>query len=278
MNFGKKTLGVAVLYAVGIVSVSSALAQPPELAAQEVEQALHLTPDPENGKRVFQTCAVCHTPEGWGVEHGAYPQIAGQLSDVIIKQLADIRARNRDNPMMYPFASPRLLGGPQEIADVAAYIASLPMNPRNGVGPGLELEYGERLYKENCVDCHGERGEGSERKLAPAIHGQHFNYLLRQFEWIRTGKRRNADDEMVQQIRRFSPRETMAVLDYVSRLSPPPEKVAEPGWQNPDFPNYARTGYPLRPMEQPAPRQPRTPFRNHPQPPQPPEHLRRSED
>jgi hypothetical protein len=45
---------------------------------------------------------------------------------------------------------------------------------------------------------------------------------------------------MVKQIRRFTPREEFAVLDYVSRIRPPREKLATPGWQNPDFPDYAR--------------------------------------
>jgi len=32
----------------------------------------------------------------------------------------------------------------------------------------------------------------------PLIQGQHYNYQVRQFEWIRTGKRRNADEEMME--------------------------------------------------------------------------------
>ena len=33
----------------------------------------------------------------------------------------------------------------------------------------------------------------------------------------------------------FSPRQIQAVLDYVSRLEPPEELRATPGWRNPDF-------------------------------------------
>jgi len=29
-------------------------------------------------------------------------------------------------------------------------------------------------------------------------------------------------------------------MDYVSRLSPPPEKLATPGWQNPYFAEFNR--------------------------------------
>ena len=209
-------------------------------AMQEYTEALKLTPDLENGRKIYHICTVCHTPEGWGLESGAYPQVAGQLRTVIIKQLADIRARNRDNPTMLPFTSPKLLGGAQEIADVAAYISQLPMTPHNGRGPGVDLAWGEQLFKNNCTECHGDRGEGDFVNHVPAIYGQHYRYLLRQFEWIKIERRRNADSKMVKQIHNFTHRDVRAVLDYVSRIQPPPEKVAQEGWHNPDFPRYAR--------------------------------------
>jgi cytochrome c553 len=216
------------------------LAEPANEAMLEYEQALKLTPNPDNGKRVYRICAVCHTPEGWGLESGAYPQVAGQLPTVLIKQLADIRARNRDNPTMRPFTAPQLLGGAQEIADVAAYASQLPMTPHNGVGIGNDLELGEQLYKDNCTECHGDYGEGNLEDHTPAIYGQHYRYLLRQFEWIKSERRRNADRKMVKQIHNFTHRDIQAVLDYVSRIKPAKEKLAEPGWQNPDFPKFAR--------------------------------------
>ena len=223
------------------VSIGISGASESDLAMKEYDQAITLTPDMANGRRAFESCAVCHGPEGWGNEEGTYPQIAGQLASVTIKQLADIRAGNRSNPMMTPFSSMQALGGPQAMADVAAYIAQLPMTPHNGVGPGMDLASGERLYKDNCVDCHGENGEGDANKHIPLIQGQHFNYLERQFRWISDGKRRNADEEMVKQIESFWGRDIIDVMDYTSRLRPPKEKLAEPGWQNPDFPNYVRT-------------------------------------
>lgn len=221
-----------------------------EAAKAEYERAMSVKPDLDNGRRIYLTCAVCHRPEGWGTPDGAYPQIAGQLNTVIIKQLADIRARNRDNPIMYPFTVPRILGGAQEIADVAAYISRLPMTPVNGVGPGTDLVLGERLYRENCVECHGKHGEGDDREHIPAIWGQHYRYLVRQFELIKIGKRRNADPEMQKQIKNFSARDIHAVMDYTSRQRPPKGRLADsPAWQNPDFPNYVRPPVPMPPPQ-----------------------------
>lgn len=201
----------------------------------EQDEALHLAPNLENGKDVYEVCSACHGINGWGLPDGTFPQIAGQHAKVAIKQLADIRALNRDNPTMYPFALPSEIGGPQAIADVAAYISQLPMNPENGVGPGTMLDKGKQLYADNCVRCHGENGEGNNEKFYPAIYGQHYEYLLRQYKWIKEGKRRNANPDMVKQIQTFTDEDTIAVLDFVSRMKPPKERLGEPGWENPDF-------------------------------------------
>jgi len=228
-------------------------ASPDEIAKAEYDQVMSLTPDPDNGRRVYLTCAVCHRPEGWGTRDGAYPQIAGQLRTVIVKQLADIRARNRDNPLMYPFSVPRILGGPQNIADVAAYVSQLPMTPDNGKGPGRDLDLGAKLFNDKCQDCHGPTGMGREEDHLPQIAGQHYAYLKRQFEAIRDGRRKNSDPEMVKQIKNFTPREEAAVLDYTSRLQPPAQKVARRGWTNPDFPAYVREPMGYMPPPPPPP-------------------------
>lgn len=201
----------------------------------EREEALTLKPDVKNGKEVYEVCSACHMPEGWGLTDGTFPQLAGQHRTVIIKQLADIRDGHRDNPTMYPFALPSEIGGTQAIADVSEYIAGLKMNPENGVGKGDDLELGKKLYADNCVRCHGEAGEGNAEKYYPRIQAQHYEYLVRQYRWIKEGKRRNSNPEMVEQIKNFSDKDTLAVLDYVSRLKPAPELVAPKGWKNPDF-------------------------------------------
>ncbi len=209
-------------------------------AGGEKEAALELTPDLENGMEVYEVCSACHLPEGWGLEDGTFPQLAGQHRSVMIKQLADIRALNRDNPTMYPFALPEAIGDEQALADVTEYIRKLPMNPGWGKGPWgpdtPEFANGEKIYEENCVKCHGPDGRGDAEKYYPRINGQHYKYMMRQFEWIRDGKRRNANPDMVKQIKSFSDQQMKEVINYVSWHPVPPEELAPSAeWRNPDF-------------------------------------------
>jgi cytochrome c553 len=203
-------------------------------------EAMHLKPDHENGIEVFEVCSGCHLTEGWGKPDGTFPQLAGQHQSVLIKQLADIRSKNRDNPTMYPFALPESIGGTQAMADVTAYIAKLPMNPENGKGKWEkgtpEYDQGKKLFEDNCTKCHGDVGRGNAEKFYPRIQGQHYEYMLRQFEWIRDGKRRNANPDMVKQIKGFSDKDMKMVINYVSRIPVPKEELApSKDYLNPDY-------------------------------------------
>ncbi len=186
----------------------------------ELMQAMAANPNIENGKKVFQLCLGCHGLKAWGTDDGIYPQIAGQHRSVIIKQLADIRAGNRDNPTMIPIAKESVMGGPQAIADVSAYLQTLKMTPNPEFGKGNNLSRGEKLYYRKCAQCHGVDGSGDAKKFYPRISGQHYNYLLRQLQWIKNGKRRNANKTMQSKIKRLKGSDFEALADYISRIKP----------------------------------------------------------
>ena len=186
--------------------------------SSETTDAMKLSPNIEAGKKTYELCAACHDKTGWGKEDGSFPVIAGQHRSVIIKQLADIRARNRENPTMYPFAGNDVLGGPQGIEDVAEYISKLPPNPSVGKGPGDNLALGKQLFEEKCAACHGKQGQGNAEAFFPKIQGQHYAYLLRQLKWMRDGLRKNANPGMLAIIKDMDDKTLSALADYVSRI------------------------------------------------------------
>ncbi len=279
--------------------------------AAEALEALNLVGDVEEGEEIYTVCAACHQPTGWGDPLGVFPQLAGQHTTVLIKQISDIRAGNRDNPTMYPFAMQ--IEGAQDIRDVCANIQTLKMNPNPRVGPGgpswilsnlrkevwpvsldkiqqdvgnenfkklksieeknfkskkdfldavkntigaeelkkyepiiiensnwvSDLALGKTLYEKNCVRCHGDHGQGNWQEDAPVVEGQQvetddtkkepayypvlasqtYLYLVRQFSWIQIGKRRNANPDMIKQIKEFSFLDMKSVTDYASRFT-----------------------------------------------------------
>ena len=182
----------------------------------EKVEALDKVGDPKRGEEAYEVCGACHLPNGAGRPDGTFPQLAGQHSTVLIKQIADIRAGRRDNPIMYPFAI--TLIDPQELADVAIYLQTLPIPPGSGQGPGTNLALGAQLYKRDCVQCHGDQGQGNKEKFYPVLAGQHYEYMLRQIHDIAALRRRNANPDMVKVVKDYKEDELQAVVDYMSRL------------------------------------------------------------
>jgi len=205
--------------------------------AQEGEkiEALKLKGDKKNGEEAYEVCGACHLPNGAGRPDGTFPQLAGQHTTVLIKQMADIRAGLRDNPTMYPFAA--TLVDPQELADVSAYIESLCIPVEHGkydskpgdagkdwkppVDTAVRLAQGKAMYEKDCKSCHGANGEGNKEKFYPVIAGQHYQYLLRQMTEIRDGHRRNANPEMVKVIKPYNNEQLIAISAYQASLTMP---------------------------------------------------------
>jgi cytochrome c553 len=191
--------------------------------AQEGEkiEALQKKGDVKRGEEAYEVCGACHLPSGAGRPDGTFPQLAGQHTTVLIKQMADIRAGLRDNPTMYPFAI--TLTDPQELADAAAYIQSLCIPADHGKYEGADaaLQISKELYEKQCLECHGANGEGNKEKFYPVIAGQHYKYLLRQMTEIRDGHRRNANPDMVKVIKPYTNDQLVAISAYQSSLKMP---------------------------------------------------------
>jgi cytochrome c553 len=230
-------IGVTFCAALVLIAGASAAQEAPKAAGIESEgyvwnefigekvEALQLEGNVERGLEAYEICSACHLPNGAGRPDGTFPQLAGQHRTVLIKQIADIREGRRDNPIMYPFAI--TLTDPQELADVAAYVETLPIPTDNGKGPGEALDRGGELYARDCVKCHGDHGQGKMEDFFPVLAGQHYAYLLRQIRDIAGGRRRNANPDMVKIVKEYPDEDLVAVVDYMSRLGWPERQSTE---------------------------------------------------
>ncbi|HET7833439.1 MAG TPA: c-type cytochrome [Gallionella sp.] len=185
--------------------------------------ALKAKGDPVIGAVSFEVCRGCHRNDASGRVSGAYPRLAGQHASVLIKQMTDIRAGMRDNPKMEPFIADHVISA-REIADIAAYLQSLPIPQNIGEGPGTNLARGKEIYAKDCAACHGDHGEGVGEKFYPMVARQHYRYLLRQMIYIRDETRLNANPKMVKAIKPYNDADLEALADYMSRLPAPAGK------------------------------------------------------
>ena len=107
---------------------------------------LKARPNPRQGMKLFQICAECHGPHGAGEASGWPPEIAGQHPRVIAKELTDFRSGLRWYDPMERIAVRHVLHTTQDVADVAAYVGSLPPSTDTTPGAGKYLERRGRMY------------------------------------------------------------------------------------------------------------------------------------
>jgi cytochrome c553 len=207
-----------------LIGTPSAPAAPPAdeaRAKEELQAVLNSTPDASHGAQLFAICGECHGSRGAGNASGWPPQIAGQHRRVIAKELVDYRAGLRWYDPMERVAGRHVLGSTADVADVAAYVASLPPSPDTTPGPRRGLESGARLYAPRCQWCHGVRGEGSDERFVPRVAGQQYEYLLRQLHDTIEARRPTMRTQHLRVIESCSMEELMGLASYMSRLGRP---------------------------------------------------------
>ncbi len=186
----------------------------------DVERARAARPDVAHGAQLYAGCTACHGSDGAGEANGTVPRIAGQYASVLIKELSDFRQRRRWDLRMEQVAGGHRLGGAQDVADVAAYIASLDVDVPVTRGDGSYLQRGASAYVRACAGCHGASGQGEEAGAVPRLAGQHAPYLLRQMQEAATMGRPNMSASHVAVLRTLSYEDFAGAADYLSRMRP----------------------------------------------------------
>jgi cytochrome c553 len=162
------------------------------------------------GATLALNCTMCHGAQGMSASDA--PNLAGQYPEVVIKQLEDYRSGKRRNALMEELAQK---ASERDIADVAAYYASL---PKARTAPTTYDESLPTLVRVGaplrniapCIACHG----GTDQKLgAPWIEGMPKAYLVQQLQGFRSGARGNDSEAQMRNVARAM---TDAEIDEVS--------------------------------------------------------------
>lgn len=189
--------------------------------------------DPQVGKQLYATCVSCHGEQGQGNQQLNAPKLAGLNAWYIIRQLEKfkngLRGTNPDDTygqQMRAFAN--TLSNRAAMADVAAYIESLPNEPVESTVSG-EPRHGGNLYR-TCSACHGDKGQGSHAQGAPQLAGMSDWYLLRQLKHFKEGIRgRHPQDfagrQMAEMAQTLASGQAMQdVVAYINTLPRAPEE------------------------------------------------------
>jgi cytochrome c oxidase subunit 2 len=144
------------------------------------------------GKAAYTACAACHGANGEGNVALNAPRLSGQGAWYLERQLRLFKQGARGThdkdvfgKMMAPMAA--TLADDSAIANVAAYIASLPDAPVTTTIKG-NVDNGRQRYA-TCAACHGADGRGIAATNAPRLQGMSDWYMATQLKNFRDGVR-----------------------------------------------------------------------------------------
>lgn len=195
--------------------------QSPAVAADAShEPAKAAKPDLAKGEASYgAVCAACHGADG-NSGTPAYPKLAQQHPEYLVKQLQEFKSDKRANPVMKGFAAAL---SDEDMKNIAYWVASKKAKP--GFAKDKELvTLGERIYRGGiadrqvpaCAGCHSPNGAGIPSQY-PRLGGQHSDYAIAQLTTFRDGGRKNSL-QMTQVAAKMNDKEIKAVSDYIAGL------------------------------------------------------------
>lgn len=192
-----------------------------------VAQTGHAAGDPANGQSQAAPCAACHGADGATGLDRTYPNLAGQNEKYLLRQLQMIQDGSRAIPLM----AGQLDGkSDQELADLAAYYASLPAKMAQAEGSDEQIAEATQIYRGGiarkgvaaCSACHSPRGAGNQFAGFPRIAGQPAEYTALQLKAYRE-RTRATDEEFGRMMREvaegLTDTEIALLADYLQGLN-----------------------------------------------------------
>ena len=174
-------------------------------------------------------CAACHGADGnSGVP--AYPKLAQQHPDYLVKQLQEFKSGKRANPIMLGMVASL---SEDDMKNVAAWLGAKESTPNFAKEKEL-MVLGERIYRGGvadrqiaaCAGCHNPTGAGIPAQY-PRLAGQHADYTVSQLNTFREHGTKGAEQQNVGRANsaqmsgvaaKLNDREIKAVADYIAGL------------------------------------------------------------
>lgn len=166
-------------------------------------------------------CAVCHGERGESA-HPEFPQLAGQHTLYLRKQLQDFQSGARSHEAMNTIARNLTAAQVQQLADHFARQRAQPQ----AADDELLVQLGRYIYERGnlynqvpaCKSCHSSTGVGNERM--PRLAGQHPRYIETQLRRFQSRQRHNDSGAMAFVTQGLSELELRGVSAYVGTLDP----------------------------------------------------------
>lgn len=211
---------LAVLLSVAASSLLAATGAAPADGAPAAPAKVVTKPDLVKGEASFAAvCAACHGADG-NSGTPAYPKLAQQHPEYLVKQLREYKAGTRKNAIMQGMAATL---SEQDMKNIAYWVTAKTAKPGFAKDKDL-VALGERIYRGGvsdrqipaCAGCHSPNGAGIPSQY-PRLSGQHAEYTATQLTYFRDGVRQNSLP-MTQVAAKLNDREIRALADYIAGL------------------------------------------------------------
>lgn len=122
----------------------------------------------QNGKQVFMSkgCFACHGLEAQGTDRTRPPGV--RIGPPTFSFAFFSRYVRQPSGQMPAFATAALSDA--QLADIYAFLKTVPPPPQSETAPAGNAENGRRLFvRDGCYECHGREGQGSLQTRASQI-------------------------------------------------------------------------------------------------------------
>lgn len=198
--------------------IAAFVAATPALANEAAPESAK--PDTAKGAASYAAvCVACHGADG-NSSAPAYPKLAQQHPEYLVKQLQEFKSGKRNNGVMKGFA---VALSDDDMKNIAYWLSSQKAKP-GFAKDKVSVTLGERIYRGGiadrqvpaCAGCHSPNGAGIPSQY-PRLSGQHADYAVAQLIAFRDDVRKNST-QMNQVAAKLNDREIKAVADYVAGL------------------------------------------------------------